>query len=162
MAENVKGAWEQEYGVVRRRVRDEGILVIPVAGPAGTPPKIVRVHGGLEMETVDFNSGKFGAPPTVPSPASLNSNLQFVSGNQAATLPMAQPQQGVHYWTLSGQYLYVHIKPTGLTSAFSTGIMPFEIGTAVNNTIPASAFSQQILGSDSPPPLQLGTPIQGP
>lgn len=143
MAEQLPGAQTQRYGAVRQRTRNEGILVMPVAGPPGTPPMIVRVHAGLDMSTVDFDASKIGEPPIVPAAEPRDPNLILLGGSQTASLPMIQP--GGHIWQLSGHYEYVHKKLTGLDGPMPTGMMPIDFGTSIGNEIPAEVFTTGII-----------------
>lgn len=155
-AENSPSNLPETYSCTRSRSSDSGLLVIPVAGPAGTPPKVVRVHGGLELETVDFSASSIGAYPKVPHPDINDPNLLRLGGSQSVPLPMIQPQ-GPHRWTIAGSYSYVHRQMVGLASPLPVGQMPFDpTSDALSNTIPADCFSQAILGSFSPPKVQPG------
>ena len=152
--EKLPSAFNNRYRATRERTRDDGLLVIPVAGPPGTPPEIVRVHAGVELETVSFEANKIGEPPTVPHPDQLDQNNLFLSGTQSAAVPMLQVQGNNHSWHISGAYTYVHKKPVGLDAPLPTGVMPFEPyevnGQKVNNTIGKQYFSQQIISQAIP------------
>jgi hypothetical protein len=154
MPENFPNAMYDGYSVTRSRASESGVLVIPVAGPKGTPPKIVRVHGGLETETVSFAGERVGAFPAIPAPEIQDPNVLLLDGVQHAKAPMIQ-QQGPHIWTITGAYSYVHKIIAGLDSPLPVPQMPFDLTLqAYTNTIPVSAFDQQIVGNAQIQPQQ--------
>ncbi len=46
---------------------DDGILVIPVMGPVGTPPVMARVHAPIGYRTTEYHASKQGSPPVYPA-----------------------------------------------------------------------------------------------
>jgi hypothetical protein len=96
--------------------------------------------------------------PTIPSPETLDPNLIFESGAQVATVPMGQ-QQGDHRQVVGFEYHYFKAISVGLTGPMETGLMPFDVGTAVGNAIPATAWSKDILGPSAAPGNKL--PLAG-
>ena len=148
--------------VIRTRSSHSGLLAIPVAGPPGTPPEIVRVHGGMDMVDVSFSGGQMGGPMPIPHPDlfSVDGNSVLLGGSQAVNLPMEQ-HQGDHYWNLSGGYTYICKQLIGLAAQIPTGIMPFEadagksiISGATPNvfTIPNTILSKNIVAGDQTTP----------
>lgn len=141
-------AQTHQYSLVRQRNRDEGLLVLPLAGPPGTKPEIVRIHGGVETESVDFDVIKDGGPPIVPAYKPSEDNNQELSGTQAATIPMLKAT-GQQTFRMVGHYEYVHRAPKGLDSEMPTGMLPMQIGIAADNAIPAECFATGIIAVDA-------------
>lgn len=88
--------------------RDTGILVIPIAGPAGTPPLVVQAHSPYGFRVDKFGYSKRNTPPVIPSPDAetstgdilLNANLNFMQ-------PRIRDNQNHLEYAVYGTYTYV-------------------------------------------------------
>lgn len=86
--------------------RDEGLLVIPVMGPAGTAPTVVRVHAPYGLRRSRFASSKQYAPPIFPAPADTETGDVILQSN--IHFPLPEPSaDGVTVFGVSGEYLFV-------------------------------------------------------
>jgi hypothetical protein len=149
----------ENCAITRSRSHSSGLLALPIAGPPGTPPEIVRVHGGMDMLDISFAAGQMGGPMSIPHPDLGDGNSVLLGGSQVAALPMEQ-QQGDHYWDLSGSYTYVCKQLIGLAAQIPTGVMPFESqvdkynfgSTPAAMTIPPTILSKNIVGGDQTTP----------
>ncbi len=158
-ADNSQNNLPLNSSCVRTRTSDDGILAIPVAGPYGTPIKLVRVHGGMETETISASASSIGAYPVLPHPDVKDHNLQRLGGSQSVPAPMVQPQ-GPHQWTISASYAYVHRQLVGLASPLPVPQLSFDpTSTSDDNTIPSTCWSQDVTGTFSPPKIAPQLPI---
>lgn len=87
-------------------VRDEGLLVIPVMGPAGTAPAVVRVHAPYGLRRSQFTSQKVGQPPLFPPQADTTSGDKILTSDLVFTTPVPMPD-GKLLFGVSGEYVYV-------------------------------------------------------
>ncbi len=55
------------WGCACSYVMDEGTRAVPVAGPRGTPCKIVRRHGGMARKVIRWLAVGWGGKPPLPS-----------------------------------------------------------------------------------------------
>lgn len=86
--------------------RDRGLLVIPVMGPAGTPPVVVRVHAPVGYREVDFSYAKSGGPPLMPAAADTQSGDTILT--EEHNFPAPTPDQdGRLLYGVAGHFTYV-------------------------------------------------------
>ncbi len=85
--------------------RDEGLLVIPVMGPAGTFPKVVRVHAPYGTREAEFDYVREGAPPVFPAQADTGSGDVILSGR--VTFPVPQERGSKLVFGARGSYTFV-------------------------------------------------------
>lgn len=144
---------DERYGIDRKRYHDDGLAVMPVCGPPGTPPEIMRVHAGYEIEEIIVDTISENGPPKTPHFQPADPNLVFMSGTQITSVPMISGRGG-HCWTMNATYIYAHVATKGLAADFPTGKMPFDhlVENGSENTIPGSLFIQGIIGIPSTTP----------
>ena len=165
----IPGSSTIEWHAERAHSSDSGLIVVPVAGPAGTPAVAIRVHAGIERESIFWASTREGGAPIVPSWKSFivggNPNRVFLKGQRSATLP--SPKLGGHFFVISGVYEYGILQQEGLDSNFVLGKMPWETDIDPNvNFIPALNFDPSgVIGTKTPSqvtePITFDQPIQG-
>lgn len=86
----------------------EGLRAIPVMGPVGTPPVVVRVHSPYTTRTSDWRYSKGGSPPLVPSPGDTASGHTFMGGSMALAAPGgASGSDGALMFHAKGSYDFV-------------------------------------------------------
>jgi hypothetical protein len=160
------GASTIEYAIEIGHMSNEGVVVLPVAGPVGTPASVVRMHSQIEYRSIVWSAARMGGVPKVPSwkafIAANNTNVVFLGGVRTAQIP--SPLVVGHWWILAGKYDYSLIVPEGLESAFKLGKMPWETQGVDENDIPAAFFDPLAILSAMPKlgiPAQLPTMIQG-
>ncbi len=160
------GASTIDYAVTVGHWCNEGVVVLPVAGPIDTPASAVRIHSQIETRSIAWSAARIGGVPKVPSWESFivakNTNVVFLGGIRTADVP--SPLSVGHWWILAGQYNYALLVPEGLESAFQLGKMPWETGNTNANDIPAIFFDPLAILSAMPKmgiPTQLPIMIQG-
>ena len=87
--------------------RDEGLLVLPVMGPVGTPPKRIRVHAPIGYRTVRWAYKKRATPPFIPSMADTPSGDIFLGGDVVMNTPDLGGSQNQLDFSAAGEYSYV-------------------------------------------------------
>lgn len=86
--------------------RNEGLLVIPVMGPEGTAPAIVRVHAPYGVRAADFSYQKQASPPMFPSIVDTPSGDILLGATLNMPAPITDQQQNLVYG-VRGTYEYV-------------------------------------------------------
>ena len=89
-----------------RYVRNNGLLVIPVMGPAGTAPILVRTHAPYGARETDFEYMKQGSPPVFPSPEDTKTGDILLSSTVEIPAPVTSQQGGLLY-AIRGHHAYV-------------------------------------------------------
>lgn len=142
------------HTISRRRVRIEGVVVLPTASGA---KRRIRVHDPVEYTVISWTAQCNGRPPEVPHPTALDTNLVFIFGHQSAAVPIPTAEDpNKRQWVMSGEYFYDMDELKGLDSEMPTGKMPWETEAqmlAANpqyNRIPASQFKQDQIGVPTP------------
>lgn len=93
-------------GITSDYHRSRGLLVIPVMGPAGIPPKVVRVHAPYGTREVHWAGVKEGSPPLMPAAADTNSGDTILSESHRFSAPVAG-MSGELVFNASGVFSYV-------------------------------------------------------
>jgi len=146
MTQQLVGSKYDAFHAMRCRTSNNGISVMPVAGPSPQPAAVVALNGGLEFDTIAFYAMKRGEPPTVPPPASLNPNRIFLEGWQSAPFPV--PDQGtIMCYAIAGFYKWAILTPEGLESDFMLGQLPFP-GLDPDERFPSSYFNYQLINQN--------------
>jgi hypothetical protein len=105
--------------------RVEGKIAIPVMGPSGTAPVVVRVHAPIGFRDVEFEMIKEGMPPVFPAMADTASGDTILSGSVEIPKPFLLQNGGLRYG-IKGNYSYV--QPAGgraTEDVFQTGRNPY-------------------------------------
>jgi hypothetical protein len=127
-----KAQFYQNYAAVHTYDRDEGLLMLPVAGEPvdGDPPvEIVRVHAPLGARRVEFTAKKLGTPPVVPHPEYLGDSNDVLAGDSVVVSQPSPVLNGTGYrWTVSGVYTYYQLDARTPSDGYPTGYYPFTSG----------------------------------
>ena len=86
---------------------DKGLLVIPVMGPDGTPPKVIRVHAPVGYRKVQWSYKKRATPPIMPSMSDTPSGDLFLTGDLSLPVPALGGAQNQLDYVAAGEYTYV-------------------------------------------------------
>lgn len=86
--------------------RDEGLLVIPVMGPAGTAPAVVRTHAPYGTRNTEFTFDKQSTPPLFPAIADTVSGDVMLGAVLVTPAPITDQQNNLVY-RVRGSYHYV-------------------------------------------------------
>lgn len=122
--------------------REEGLLVMPVMGVPGTPPRIVRVHAPYGTREVRFAYSKRGTPPIFPSlgvntptdPITGNQDI-FLSGSLTASTPTIGGNEDQLDYAVTGHYTYIQSNLRGPNDNYQTGQIPYQTNTFNANVI---------------------------
>ena len=113
--------------------RDEGLLMLPVAGPAGVgedPVEIVRVHAPVGYRTVDWKIHKRGNPPVCPNPNySGTGNDVLCETAVDVNMPGLTVEGALYDWNVKGSYTYIQRTARQASDGFPTGNYPFTLAT---------------------------------
>ncbi len=140
---------------------DSGLLVIPVAGPPGTPPKIVRTHSPLGAKTMVFAGQRVGALPKLPDPTPQNANEILLAGHIKPAVPSLS-MDGTPVARVEGSFSYVLLQPLTHKDTLPMGSAPYDTTPGGQYAITPSAWSTQwISGASRQTPVVLGPNIIG-
>ena len=144
------------YYALRTRTRNNGLAMMPVAGPSPQPAAVVVLHGSIEYDLISYVATKRGQPPTVPAPSTTNPNRIFLGGWQSAIFPVPD-QVGVMDYHLWGYYVFGILNPEGLESDFMLGTIPFP-GLDQNECIYAGQYLSYTIINQNVVPYLPGQP----
>lgn len=140
-ASNFSGTGANSYDKYQQDHRyeyDNGLVVMPVASRTAAH-KVVRLHGGVGIRRVSFDTVRRGKPPVIPTMADTNWDT-FVGGTVTAMTPIPNFQTGGFNWHVSGEYLYVQTEPRVVgQNTIPTGGYPFPV--APNDALATSYAS---------------------
>lgn len=108
--------------------RDTGLLVIPIAGPSGTPPLIIQVHSPYGMRVESWEASKKNTPPVIPSPIDTPSGDILLKADITFMQPVIRDQQNQLEYYAEGVYTYVQAEVRDENSNYHTGKYPYAIG----------------------------------
>lgn len=120
-----------EYKQGNQYTYDSGNVVMPVAGPDGTAPQVVKLCAAIGTRTIAANALKVDAPPILPSMGrNTNEGDIFLSGAISLPLPQINSNQTGFNYKGSCEYLFVQPgPPRGYNDGdtFETGRYPFAL-----------------------------------
>ncbi len=126
-----QGGRYYDYKVGNEYEYDSGKVVMPVAGPDGTPPQIVKLYAAIGTRSMPFSALKTDTPPLVPRIATdtVEGDV-FLNGTLSLPLPQINANQTGFNYKASGRYEFVQPgAPRGYnaTDTFQSGTYPFMI-----------------------------------
>lgn len=163
--QGLDGASTIEYAVEINHSSNSGIVVLPIAGPIGTPASVVRRHAPIEYRSVLWSAARLGGVPKVPAWDSyyVASNLNFIFLGGVRTADVPSPVTVGHWFLMAGRYDYAMVIAEGLASNFQLGKMPWENSTTFDNDIPSIFFDPYaILSTATTVAVPFPAMIQGP
>jgi hypothetical protein len=107
---------------------DLGFLPMAVMGPAGTPPTVIRMHGGIASRNVKWAYKKRGTPPVIPAMQNTPSGDILLATDLAFPVPAIAGDENSYDYVASGEYEYVQSVTRGANSNFQTGRKPYQSG----------------------------------
>lgn len=143
--ETSPAAHSEQYDVARFRWHEGGLLQLPVAEEIGDAA-IVRLHAPRSGVVIAFTLKKWGQPPEIPDPDSLEDNAVFLRGWNSGAIPLTDETMQGRLWEVKGIYWYANISAVYLNEALPTGKAPFDPVAIGDTTIPATYFKSGILG----------------
>lgn len=125
---------------------DEGLLLLPVAGPPGTPPKIVRTHAPYMTKRASWVAEKINDKPTLPHWDTSNPNDILVQAHWQPMSPVAG--LGFYVFACRGTYTYV----SAVAPSKDNLVLPMGAPVNVNrsssdNTFTIGLFDRNVLRS---------------
>ncbi len=144
-------AWYTQYLVDPSYEVDNGVMMIPVAGPPGTPPKIVRKYAPCMRKTVEWTAERKGLQPTIPHWDTGNPQEIPAYRNIMPVSPLLL-NDTEHAWRAAGTYVYfLSVAPDPLNATYAAGANPADITTPEQNVFNVSQFSKIYLRSPIQP-----------
>lgn len=117
-----------KYNLDNEYSYDSGTLVLPCAGPDGSPPRIVKTHASIGFRKCTLDSQKTGAPPWFPR-IGVNTEAGdiFLGASLSIPIPAITTGQTGYRYSVRGEINYVQPgEPRGADDVFETGEYPFE------------------------------------
>lgn len=139
--------------------RDEGILVLPIAGPPGTAAAIIQVHAPYGIRRVKWEAAKRGVPPPIPTPKDTASGDKILSSSIIVHQPRPEVSQSKLGFAMEGEYVYVQGvmaasgKPRGNKDFYQSGSLSYTTPLLYANSyldIGMSGILGGVLGALSP------------
>lgn len=122
--------YDPQSGQKNLYAQDSGLRVISVAGPVGTPPRVVRLHSGFGTRTVEWYAGKQAEPPLIPSMGNTITGDTFLAGDIQFLGPYMNTSQNSCDYRVKGSYFYVQ---AGAGRSASDGGNRFQTGSPAYN-----------------------------
>jgi hypothetical protein len=110
-----------------------GLTAQPLAGPIGTPCKIVRLHAPVCFKRVIWVVQRVIDKPALPHPDTLSNGNEVLLDNVLSPTWAGKTPDGSPVFTVSGIYVYVCQVPPSDTDSLPMGVSPV-------NTDPASQY----------------------
>lgn len=133
---------------------DYGIRLMPVAGPPGTPPELIRIHSGFSWRKVQWTAARVGAVPICPLPRP-NAN-EVLARAIIKPLTPTVTQNGVRIYRTSGWYLYLMgAMPVIGTDRLSAGSAPWDGNSSSQNDVQTALFNATDLDATGAVPANI-------
>lgn len=140
-----EGTWDV-FQSVANFPTDFGLMVIPVAGPDGTPPVVAKTHAKLAMKSVSWTAKKDGKPGHIPCPEEKDGNEVLLSTALTPAVPKLLTNGLAHSWSIGGVYNYVLLRPLDpCNKGLPTGADPSDSSSATELTYPADRFRHDLM-----------------
>lgn len=121
-----------------------GIVSIPVAGPPGTPPKIVTLHAPYAMKTVHWTTERQGEQNRMPHWNTGNSYEQLAYKTLVPAVPLMDID-GKRFYRTSGTYCYcIAVAPTD-ADTFAVGSPAYDLLPADENILTPASFDPTLI-----------------
>lgn len=135
---DIKAYLYENVSQVSTYTRDLGLLTLPVAGPDGSPARIIKTHAVMGYRSFNFNESKRGSPPMFPMMQDTSSGDKLLGGSLSFPLPGLNGDQSGYDYAVSGSYLYLQDGPllSGDTSNY-----PNSQSRNFNPNSPTSSYS---------------------
>jgi len=147
--EHIDGGMYGDSRIDRGMKMHMGTLVVPIAGPIGTDPKIVRTHAPYQTKKTVFTAQRAGEKPTSPhwDTGDENDVPIFLSFVPYSPLPIDNRTAG---WRFDGVYTYVSaIVPDLQNPSFVAGVSAAVKGTPEETAFTISNFSRDLIRDTS-------------
>jgi len=131
-----------ESGAGSEYVLHAGLRVIPVQGPADTPPVVVRIHAPYTTRRSGWSYQKGGSPPLIPAPGTTVTGHTFMGGSIAIAAPGATsgPDAALMF-SAKGQYEFVLPKHVTEEGKIQFDAHPWASGVDLLGRIDPAALS---------------------
>jgi hypothetical protein len=102
---------------------------MPVAGPEGASPVLVKVHAEIGYRTTDLSATKFGAPPAMPAACDTLSGDRLLTSEYSFAVPQLSADQDNYIYRTDMRYTYVQgsLRGSGGGTNFQTADMPYRM-----------------------------------
>jgi len=124
----------------------EGLLIIPAAGPPGTPPVICRVHSPYATRAVEWTAERVGARPTVPQPNTGNAQEVPIARSVLVSTPAMQAN-GQIVTRASGRYVYALTITPGPTDTLANARAQFDGAGSGAYNMPSGDFVSGLIAT---------------
>ena len=118
---------------------DSGVVVLPLAGRTAAH-RLIRLHGGIGVRTVNWSVARLGRPPLIPAMTDTRGDT-FIGGSVVPELPVPSPSvPGQFDWRVSGEYRFVQNSPRiAGENSFPAGAHPFVVPGQNNAAVSPTA-----------------------
>jgi hypothetical protein len=129
----------------KRWVYDSGLVQQAIAGPDGTPAKIVRLRAATGLLVVRYLVIRDGAEPVLPdpNPAPGDTNFQLLRYRIVPTDPTPLPDGRNFRFEVRARYVYALLTPLTTAQGLPGGMGPYATLPAGSYVLGPDNFSQQ-------------------
>lgn len=141
-------SWYTDARIDGRNEVHTGLLLVPVAGPEGTPPELIRVSAPYAKRVIEFAAERPNDRPMLPSWNTNNPN-EVLAYRSIVTATPAMAPGGSRIYRTQGRYVYYLGKVPSDTSPIPVGTPQYDLQPAALNNILPSDFSISYVDSSS-------------
>jgi hypothetical protein len=150
------GSPTTKYSCTQFYAWNYGLAQMPVAGPVGTPARIVRLHAPSCTKVVAWVAERLGAIPVCPHTDTGSSNDVLIGKMIGLPVP-GVIIDGTQVWQVAGVYSYALQVPPSDNDPLTAGSGPFDPSPSTANVLQLGQFSRTVIGPV--PPVSGGAPL---
>ncbi len=137
----------QTYVAQNAYVYNEGVVVVPVAGP-NTTPKVrarrVRLHSPHGYRVFSWSVERVRLKPLLPKMVKQNDDEVFLWGRIVVQPPEIEAGGNMHLYRVEGTYWYGLLAPLNHEDQLRMGATPYDITPASVNVCSPGDFTEQL------------------
>lgn len=146
-----------EYQINSRFVNQSGVIVVPSAGPDGTPPAVIKMHAAKQYRIVTWTATRVGVMPELPNPILTGSNDLLISMDVDPQAPKPYQVSNFYLYRVSGTYVYEILKPLVIgTDPIPSAVLPASTALTTQANLSNFNFKQGVIAptvsTQQPPP----------
>jgi hypothetical protein len=152
--------WTRDFAADGEYGWDEGVLMVPTAGPVGSPAEAVRTHAPTATRRWAWTVESVNGPPSAPDWRTNNPNEIVLRRAVGTATPLMSPD-GSWFWRLRGVYVYGLLYPPQPENgdSLAQGGVPFATDSAASFNVGPGQWDQTLSDSSSTIPAGFVPPV---
>lgn len=136
----------RRYDIQTTYVKDNGTLLMPIAGPPGTPAAVIQVCAPYGRKIVDWTLERQGADPEPPAPTDDPDQGIVLERQEIRPLSKLLMADGLtHVHRMTGQYVYLLTLPQDETGPLQIGSPPYDLTPPEENIVSPGQYKPGII-----------------